>query len=223
MSDRSQWTHALIRSMSLGVDEWRLDAELVGVQVVGATAVGPPGVLRSPVAFAQRIRAGLLQADVPPALAGALADGIWMSWKQWADGVRIPSLPWYPAFAAWPSPVAPPTPNVPTPLALCVSSGLAAMSGPVLARTITARLEAAAGPDAGAGAEEDIRRLAAAVSAAFQTWVAMATVTMALGAGRAAVAPPFVPVRPVLGSVVHSRGCLAAAPPFPQAVYVPVP
>ena len=44
-----------------------------------------------------------------------VAKGMQQQWSTLAQSVWVPGLPWYPSFAAFPGPVAPPTPNVPTP------------------------------------------------------------------------------------------------------------
>ena len=70
-NDWSSWTAAAFRGASLGVDEWRLDAEFVGVRIVGGLALAGPGTLRSPVSFAKTIRAAMTNAQAPPAVADA--------------------------------------------------------------------------------------------------------------------------------------------------------
>ena len=212
----SVWTDATFAGMRLGVDQWRLDAELQNVRIVGGLAIGNPGSLRSSFGFAPVIRARLIHAHAPEPLADAVSEAIWQAWKIWADNVTIPSLPWYPAFFGWPGPLAPPTPNTPCPLTLCVSSGLGGLMPEQLAAAITARLAATSI----AGSEAGIDSLAKHISAAFMQWLASTNVMLALGSGTTAFAPPFVPVAPVYGSVVVSRGCLAAAPPFPASVPV---
>lgn len=213
-NDWSSWTAAAFRGASLGVDEWRLDAEFVGVRIVGGLALAGPGTLRSPVSFAKTIRAAMTNAQAPPAVADAVSSCIWQAWKQWADGATIPGLPWYPAFFAWPAPVAPPTPNIPTPLSVCVSTGILAMTPSRLATAIKDQLGSAPQPP---GTPEAIDDLAEAFSEAFMTWTATAMVMLALGAGTAPVAYPFVPVGLVTGTLVNNgRGCLAAAVPFPD-------
>lgn len=216
----SDWTAAAFRGTSLGVDEWRLEAELVGVRIVGGLAIAGPGALRSPVAFENTIRGVMRRADVEPAVTDAVAATIWQAWKLWADGVTIPGLPWYPAFFAWPAPVAPPMPNVPTPLIVCASATLDAMSPGRLAGSLRGRLGANAHR---AGSSAAIDSFASAFHAAFMQWLAMANVMLAFGAGTAAVGP-LVPVQPVHGTLVNNgRGCLAAAPRFPESPYGSAP
>jgi hypothetical protein len=215
----SMWTEAAFAAMSLGVDQWRLDAELRDVRIVGGLAIGPAGALRSSTGFAATIRGRLIHAHAPEPLADALSEAIWQAWKSWADGVTIPSLPWYPAFFAWPGPVAPPMPNTPCPLTLCVSSGIDAMLPSQLAAAITVRLS---GP-AIAGSEAGIGTLARQVSAAFMQWLAGTHVMMAMGSGTTAAALPFMPLGPVHGTVVLSRGCLASGPSFAMAPPALVP
>jgi hypothetical protein len=215
----SAWTDATFAGMALGVDQWRLDAEFQNVRIVGGLAIGGPGALRSSTGFATTIRARLIHAHAPERLADAVSDAVWQAWKSWADHVTVPSLPWYPAFMAWPGPVAPPMPNTPCPLMLCPSSGIDRMMPPQLSAAITTRLSGStiAGSDAG------ISTLARQVSAAFMQWLSTTNVTMALGSGTTAAALPFMPIAPVNGAVVHSRGCLAAAPSFPAAPSIVVP
>ena len=52
----------------------------------------------------------------------AVAKGVSKCYKDWQDQVTVPGLPWYPAFAAFPGPMAPPMPNIPVPLIACPSS-----------------------------------------------------------------------------------------------------
>jgi hypothetical protein len=215
----SMWTDATFAGMSLGVDQWRLDAELQNVRIVGGLAIGHPGSLRSATSFAATIRARLIHAHAPASLAEAVSEAIWQAWKSWADNVTIPSLPWYPAFFAWPGPVAPPMPNSPSPLMLCASSGINGMLPLPLSAAITARLAGTPIP----GGEAAIGTLATQVSGAFMQWLASANVMMALGSGTTAAAFPFMPIAPVTGAVVHSRGCLAAAPSFPAGPPALVP
>jgi hypothetical protein len=213
VSDWSKWTAAVFRGVSLGVDEWRLDAELVGVRIVGGLAIAGPGVLRSPVSFDATIRAEMIRAQAPAALADAVSAALWQTWKKWADGVTIPALPWYPAFFVWPLPVAPPTMNVPTPLALCVSTGFAEMTPERLGAAIRSRLGSGSSI---AGSDKGVDDLAQAFHAAFMAWTGAAVVSMAFGTGTAAVGFPNV-VGTVHGTLVNNgRGCLAAAVPFPD-------
>lgn len=207
----SLWTEATFAGMSLGVDQWRLDAELQNVRIVGGLAIGSPGALRSSTGFAAVIRARLIHAHAPESLAHAVSDAIWQAWKSWADNVTIPSLPWYPAFFAWPGPVAPMMPNTPCPLSACVSSEINAMLPQQLSAAMTTRLTGTTI----AGSEAGIGTLARQVSAAFIQWLGGANVMMALGSGTTAAALPYMPIGPVNGAVVISRGCLAAGPPFP--------
>jgi hypothetical protein len=209
----SLWCDATLAAMSLGVDQWRLDAELQNVRIVGGLAIGHAGTLRSSTSFANTIKTRLMLAHAPDVVADALSGAIWQAWKSWADGVTIPSLPWYPAFFAWPGPVAPPMPNTPCPLLMCVSSNISAMMPSQLAAAVRTRLSGTTI----AGSEGGIDTLARHLSAAFMQWLATANVMMALGSGTTAAAMPFMPIAPVTGSVVVSRGCLAAAPPFPAS------
>ena len=49
-------------------------------------------------------------------MTNAIATAIGNGWLAWESSIKVPGLPWYPLFAAFPGPIAPPMPNVPTPL-----------------------------------------------------------------------------------------------------------
>jgi hypothetical protein len=213
------WTVETLAALSLGVDQWRVDAELQNVRIVGGLATGGPLALRSSTTFAATIRSRLSRAHAPDKVADAIADAIWQAWKSWADGVTIPALPWYPAFFAWPGPVAPPLPNTPCPLALCVSARMFEMLPDSLAAGITTRLAGSTIE----GSENGIATLSRHVSAAFLQWLASTQVTMAIGAGTTATAFPYMPLAPVHGSVIHSRGCLASGPPLQAGLSAFIP
>src|SRR6185503_21239842 len=60
----------------------------------------------------------------------AVAKGVSKCFKDWQDKVMVPGLPWYPAFAAFPGPMAPPMPNIPMPLIACPSAMMTSITMP---------------------------------------------------------------------------------------------
>ena len=60
----------------------------------------------------------------------AVAKGVSECFDKYRKQVMVPGLPWYPAFAAFPGPQAPPMPNVPMPLITCVSSQVTQITVP---------------------------------------------------------------------------------------------
>lgn len=117
------------RDPMLGIVEpalnmWRLQAMFRDITITGPIAVGSPGCLTGPdfkdLVLDQVAIPGFSSADL--VLASAVAEGVGRNFHRWLDAVIVPGLPWYPAFAAFPGPQAPPMPNTPTPLIACASS-----------------------------------------------------------------------------------------------------
>src|SRR5258706_8703110 len=95
--------------------QWQSTATMVGVMINAVTAsvgniVGPPMM---PLIMASAPKASPQELKY----SNVIATGIGTSWLQFTATVKVPGMPWYPAFAACPSPVAPPMPNIPTPFA----------------------------------------------------------------------------------------------------------
>lgn len=186
-------------------DLWRNGAHFDGIQIHGPTATG--GRLVGPPLL-DSLRMGLRSqgtSSAPREVAEAVAVGLGEQWTRFADSVRIPGLAWYPSFAAFPGPMAPPTPNVPMPLAACTMDR-AALSARALEQAITRARRSPTG---------DEPRLFTALATAFalvvDTWLPSQLITNALGTGPVpSFAPPASPVGPVVaGHVIASPGHLA--------------
>jgi hypothetical protein len=166
---------------------------MVGVVVNGVTATG--GRVAGPP------WAPLILAKSPASPAGLkLAQNIAVvfgdAWLKLTSSMTVPGLPWYPAFAAIPSPVAPPTPNIPGPV------GTLIMASPVVSKS--ALKNALVIKHAGASSTDLnlYEALAEAFEQAFQTWKVSTLVTNVLGTGPVPTfAPPYVPVGPVVAGI----------------------
>ena len=190
-------------------DLWKLQAKFVGLKIMGPTAIGTPGCLDGP-----SLESNIKNAPSVVAWTGAhaqmrdaFAAGLQNSWVEWQRLVTVPGLPWYPAFAAFPGPMAPPMPNVPTPLIACVSAGMSAMATPAkLKQNLTQKL---------AGKmdfhDQFSDAMAEMIAAAFTLWLPAQMVTQVMGKGPIPTfAPPYVPVGPVVnGDNIAIPGHLA--------------
>jgi hypothetical protein len=131
-----------------------------------------------------------------------VAKGVSKAFKNWQDQVMVPGLPWYPAFAAFPGPMAPPMPNLPMPLICCVSPR---MSDIILPSTMTKEMDDALDGDLKKKDPEKQYHalhdaIATVLSLAFLMWLPSQQVMLVLGKGPIPTfAPPFVPVGPVVG------------------------
>ena len=201
-----------ITATTQAIATWKTSATLVGVMVnavtaSGGTLVGPP--------LMPLILAGMGAAGTPPHVAQAFAMGAGVAWLTWQGSVKVPGLPWYPAFAAVPSPVGPLTPNVPTPLAALVGKRITTVEVAVAIRVLLGKLVEP-------GKDKAIADFAAWFAGAFRDMIQNSMVTNVLGTGPVPTwAPPYIPVGPVVGGIANSiPGFLvstkAAAPAPPQ-------
>jgi hypothetical protein len=169
---------------------------LTGVAIQGQTATGGKVICPDlePLVYAGSAAAGNGRWEVH--IRQQVAKAFWSCWKRMLEGMRVPGLPWYPSFAAWHGPAAPPTPNVPTPIASLILDPAAmtvANLKPTLANALQGCMEFHA---------EFSEAVASGIETAFQTWKLTTMVTKVLGSGPVPTfAPPAVPSGPVAGGV----------------------
>lgn len=175
--------------------QWQSTAVLTGVVItgpvaVGGAVVGPPW---TPLILASAPKSTPSELKYSQAIASVLGT----AWLTYTATIKVPGLPWYPAFAACPTPVAPPTPNVPSPVGALVQVP-ASMQAPLLKNQMVAALADPQAPHH----QQLFDAVAQAVSQCFTVWTTSTLVTNVLGMGPVPTfAPPFVPVGPVIGGV----------------------
>jgi hypothetical protein len=144
----------------------------------------------------------------------AIAAGVSKCFKNWQDQVMVPGLPWYPAFAAFPGPMAPPMPNVPTPLIACPSTKMTDITMPdsMKQEMISAFDGGLKQKDKDKQHEALFDAVATVLALAFLMWLPMQQVMLVLGKGPIPTfAPPYVPVGPVIaGDNIAAPGHLMA-------------
>ncbi|GAB4345326.1 MAG: hypothetical protein Kow006_02410 [Gammaproteobacteria bacterium] len=203
------WGGAALEGAIQGVNQWKQRATLTGVRINGPGATG--GRLRGP-SIASHISNAMKQAGAPDEIARKFSEAVQQAWQTWQHAASVPALPWYPGFAAWPAAKAPPTTNVPTPLASIASAGAPELAPPALVTRITARLGNAASQP---GAQDAIHLFATRFGARFANWLATAQVEKVMGSGNVpSFAPPFVPVGPVVNGRGSARAGFLANSPF---------
>ncbi|HVV86844.1 MAG TPA: hypothetical protein VHE35_27590 [Kofleriaceae bacterium] len=174
---------------------WQSAATLVGVVVNAVTAsmgqvVGPP---LTPLILAQ----GEVSTPMYLKYTNVIANVIGTAWLSYTASIKVPGMPWYPAFAAFPGPVAPPTPNVPCPVIaltqVTASVGKAALKGQMIGQL----------GDPNAPCHKELfDSIADAFEKVFQIWQGSTLVNNVLGTGPIPTfAPPYVPAGPVVGGV----------------------
>ena len=202
--DFKEFHDAMIDAVQFSHDMWKLQANFKDLQVMSVSAIGAPGCLDGP-----ELESNIKNAPMVASFTGnmakhrdAVAAGVSKCFKKWQDQVMVPGLPWYPAFAAFPSAMAPPMPNIPMPLITCPS---AMMSEIIAPSSMTSAMDDALDgglkdkdPDKQYHALHDA--IATVLSLAFLIWLPSQQVMLVMGKGPIpSFAPPFVPVGPVVG------------------------
>jgi hypothetical protein len=183
---------------------WKLKAKIKDLKVMALCAIGSPGCLDGPE----------LESDIKGAPMVASYDGNWKKYieavaagvskcfKEWQDDVMVPGLPWYPAFVAFPSAMAPPMPNVPMPLIACPSSSMTKIVAPddMKSAMIDALDSDLKDEDPDKQHEVLFESIATVLALAFLLWLPQQQVMLVMGKGPIPTfAPPYVPVGPVVG------------------------
>jgi hypothetical protein len=175
---------------------FHLSATLRNVTINAVTAVGGnivcPNLQQTVYLQSSTAGTGQWEGKIRERVAAAF----WSCWKQMLDSVSVPGLPWYPAFANLPMPVAPPTPNISTPF-IALKKNTAPMAASNLRNAFSNSLQGSMDYHT-----QFSEALAASIDASFQVWLIQTMVTNVLGTGPVPTfAPPYVPVGPVVGGV----------------------
>ena len=187
----------IIDAIECAFNLYRQSAGLVDVQIQAVTATG--GRLQGPALDGLIARA--------PSVAGwlgwkavvrdAVAKGMERQWSALASSVMVPGLPWYPTFAAFPAPMAPPTPNIPTPF-IALPHDAMATSVQNLKAAMCSALHGSV-----AYHTEFFDSIATGLQLSLQMWKASQMVALVMGKGPIPTfAPPYVPVGPVVGGTI---------------------
>lgn len=195
---------AMIDAVGFAHNLWKLQAKFQNLQIMAVSAIGSPGCLDGP-----ELESNIKNAPMCAAFTGnkakyrdAVAKGVSKCFKDWQGQVMVPGLPWYPAFAAFPGPMAPPMPNIPTPLIACPSAMMTRIVMPdgMKQEMISALDGGIKNDDKDKHHEALFDAIATVLALAFMMWLPQQQVMLVLGKGQIPTfAPPFVPVGPVLG------------------------
>jgi hypothetical protein len=198
-----------------GVNQWVAAAMVQGGKVNGPTAFLPPGSLSSPMKIEALMLPPLLGGRVPPEIARVLALTLSSAWEDWARlcTFTLPSA--FPTFAAFPGPVAPPTPMIPIPLAAAAGAGEAMLKAPLVAAKLVSALKQSAGKATGS-LDAAMKTLASWIESSYNDWKSATVLSGLIGQGPVPTfAPPYVPVGPVvMGTVMGLPGKLFTGPRF---------
>jgi hypothetical protein len=181
---------------------WQSSASMTGVMVSAAVAsvgqiVGAP---MQPAILAAAPKGSPMEMKYSNVIATVISTG----WMTFTATVKIPGLPFYPAFIAFPGPMVPPPgiPNTPVPFAALTQVPVS-ISASVLKGQMVAQL----GDPRAPFHAELFESIADAFEKCYNTWKVSTMVTNVLGMGAVATfAPPVVPAGPVLGTATMMPG-----------------
>lgn len=182
---------------------WKLQAMLKDLKIMAVSAIGSPGCLSGP-----ELEPLIKMAPMVAAYMGnyakyrdAVAKGVSKAFKEWQDQVMVPGLPWYPAFAAFPGPMGPPMPNIPTPLIALPSSKVTNLMMPDTMKNymVDALDSGLKDKDSSKQHVALFDAIATVLAMAFTMWLPSQQAMLVLGQGPIPTfAPPYVPVGPVM-------------------------
>ena len=114
-----EFVHNMLSAIKEAHDIWRFTAHFKDLKIMSLSAIGTAGCLSGPKLAIKTMPSAMKMStwgDNIQKWIDAVHDGVSDCFEQWQKKVMVPGLPWYPAFVAFPGPVAPPVPNVPMPL-----------------------------------------------------------------------------------------------------------
>jgi len=201
-----------IKGVKFGKSMFKMQARFSGLRIMSVCAIGPPGCLQGPH-LKNLIRVAPSTASMNgdnAIMRDAVAKGVGDNFDQWKKNVTVPGLPWYPAFASFPSSHAPPMPNIATPLISCMSPKMGAITDPLqLKSAIMGNLPSSMKTK---GNEAIVSAIATALAIEFTLWLTSQMVINVMGKGPVPTfAPPMVPAGPVVnGDIISTPGHLAS-------------
>jgi hypothetical protein len=177
---------------------WQSLASFTGFVVSGPIVTvgqltGPP---MHPMIAANAPKASPQQAKFSNIIASAISSG----WLTFQATIKSPGLPFYPAYVAVPTPVAPPTPNVPHPIGTFIQVPASISTAALKAQMVTQL-----GDPHAPYAPQLFESIASAFETCYNTWKGSTMVTnvMAVATGGTPVTPT-----PAAGSATMPPGGL---------------
>jgi hypothetical protein len=170
---------------------------LTNITVNGAVAAGGKlvGPNLEPLIFAQAPKKTAMHLLYSKVISHVIGD----HFQKFIDSIKVPALPWYPSFAMFPGPMAPPTPNVPAMLQSLIHVP-ALVQKDMVGKKMIAVLNAV-------GALHSVE-LFDGVAAAFEKcvnmWMSTTQITQVLAQGPVpSFSPPTTPAGPVVSGIAN--------------------
>lgn len=196
-----KWCDKAMEATRESINLWGVQVKIINAKINAVSVIAAPGCMSSPT-IKNNIKNFMILKQVPDKIAAGFAKGISGQWEKWQNKVTIPGLPLYPAFAAFPGPLAPPIPGIPFPLSAFKSSGLSQLTSHT---KIKRAIKAGLGSEANSpGAEKYLDQFSSKFAVRFLIWISKVKVKNLMGSGPVPTfAPPYIPVGPVVNGKIH--------------------
>lgn len=188
--------------------QWQMGAKMMGILVNGPTAsvgqvMGPQKIPPPPWPFWTDVIRNEGPKNTPnlQKYTNVVADILGPAWETYAATIKIPGLPFFPLFAAGPSPVMPPTPNTPFPV-IALTQVTASLAPPILKTQMVAKLADPKAPYH----DKLFEAICDGFDKCFKIWQASTMVTNVMGIGPV---PTMASPVPVPGPVVGGTATMA--------------
>lgn len=203
------FVYTMIDAASYAFNLWKPQLTFKNLKINGPVAVGSKGCLSEPTKFDKLFKS----YPGHSAISGgkhfakwrdAVGKGVASCLTKYVEGITVPGLPWYPAFAAFPGPMAPPVPNIPWPLISLPSAGLADITVPLklkkaMIKNFPNNLAQSCKDESDKIHETIFGAIADTLAVGFMIWVSTQMVNLVMATGQIpSFAPPAVPVGPVV-------------------------
>ncbi len=203
MSDKlEKYIDGICQAICGAIQNWMSMAMVNTAIINGPVGMVTPGGVFGPPIMPLILGQGPKATPMEMKYTQAIASAFGSAWQSWQSGLMGQLM--YPAFAAFPGPMAPPMPNVPLPLMALPSSQEVLLSPILLKSSMVSNF----GDASALHAADLFDALAQAFNPVFQMFKSTTMVQNVLGTGPIPTfAPPFVPVGPVvMGSVIPTPG-----------------
>lgn len=213
-----KFVKTMLSAVEYAFNLWKPTFGFQNLKINGPTVVGSKGCLKSSAKFFDLFRTypGHAEFVANPNYSkwkDAVGKGVEKCLNEYFDNVTVPGFPWYPAFAAFPGPVAAPMPNVTWPLIACPSSGLSKiMDAQAIKKAIIDEFDDGVAEKSNDEVYDSIfEGIATSLSTGFTLWVSTQMINLVMGTGQIPTfAPPVVPVGPVVnGQSLPNPGHIA--------------
>ncbi len=188
---------------------FRSTSRFDNVQIRGPLALGGPGCLAAPKIKGVMMSELASQIDTPVdfKMADAVSEVISEHLDTWRQGLVVPNQMWYPGFAYFPGPYAPPMPNIPSRLSKCPSFGEYLITNEdQIFQDIMARLPSDMETDANINT---VRTFSEMASSYFEGWLNIQLIHGIFGGGKVhGFSPPMSFGGKVVGKVLTVPGAL---------------